>query len=467
MIKIEIYQKSNFPTNELNRHEKIDSIELTFASFLKGPERSMSLNLPSHSGSSLRVRGGNVNETRDLLTLQFAAKDLPKVSGFFSTCDPFLTISRDLSDGISQQIWKNSTIKFTNHPSWPITAIPLQLLCNGDLDNLLHLELFDWNSNGQHVSIGCTSITVRTLISKESWEMPLTSPTSASTSTSDAASASGSGLGTLVISQISLERHPTFLQYLRGGCKLAVSIGIDFTIGNGEPSDPLSYHAWDASHQTLNPYEKAITSVGSILEQYDDDKLFPVYGFGAKVRNPQTRDFSSSRTQHWFSLSQSEEEVRGVEGILELYRQSIKDLQFDQPILLKPLVDHVAKQSAAAAAGASGEQRYTILLLLTCGGISDFEATIDSIVAAAAIAPLSIIIVGIGEANFEGNQGSPPPLLSSPHASYPYRDACLGWRCSHSPVWQCCCLSRYCSIRSVCFSLPPSHTLPFSPSIPL
>jgi hypothetical protein len=388
MIKIEIYQKLNFPLDELHRHERIDSVEFTFASFLKGSNRSLALNLPSHSGSSLRVRGGNVNQTMDLLTIQFAAKDLPKVSGFFSTSDPFIAISRVLSDGIPQRIWKNSVLKFTNHPSWPVTAIPLQVLCNGDLDVSLHLELFDWNSNGQHVSIGSVEMTVRSLISKPSWEIPLTSN-------------SLEASGTLLISNLSLERHPTFLQYLRGGCLLTVSIGIDFTIANGEPSDPLSYHSWDSSHQTLNQYEKAITSVGSILEEYDDDKMFPVYGFGAKVRNHQTQEFSST-PDNWFPLSNSGEEVSGVGGVLDLYRQSMKDLQFDQPILLKPLIDHVTKTCAGSCS--QENQRYTILLLLTSGGISDFEATIDSIVHAAAIAPLSIIIVGIGDAHFEGTR---------------------------------------------------------------
>lgn len=396
MIKIEIYQQSNYPLHELHHHEMIDSVEFTFASFLKVSTRSLTLNLPSHPGSSLQVRGGNVDETRDVVTVQFAAQDLPKVSGFFSTIDPFLTISRALSDGIPHRVWKNSALKFTSRPAWPITAIPLQVLCNGDLDILLHLELFDWNSNGQHVSIGSVDITVRDLISKSSWELQLTNSSLESSSTS----------GTLLISNISRERHPTFLQYLRGGCVLTVSIGIDFTIGNGEPSDPLSYHSWDSSHRVLNQYEKAITSVGSILEEYDSDKLFPVYGFGAKVRNHQTQEFSS--TQNWFPLSTSGEEVHGTQGVLELYRQSIKDLQFDQPILLKPLIDQVTK--ACADSCSQEKQRYTILLLLTCGGISDFEDTIDSIVHAAAIAPLSIIIVGIGDAHFEGIRISILPL---------------------------------------------------------
>ena len=34
----------------------------------------------------------------------------------------------------------------------------------------------------------------------------------------------------------------------------------------------------------MNPYQGAISAVGRILDTYDTNKLYPVYGFGAKVR---------------------------------------------------------------------------------------------------------------------------------------------------------------------------------------
>jgi hypothetical protein len=34
----------------------------------------------------------------------------------------------------------------------------------------------------------------------------------------------------------------------------------------------------------LNDYQKVILSVGSIIEEYDTDKMFPVMGFGAKTK---------------------------------------------------------------------------------------------------------------------------------------------------------------------------------------
>ena len=37
------------------------------------------------------------------------------------------------------------------------------------------------------------------------------------------------------------------------------------------------------AHTTLNVYQETILAVGAILEVYDTDKKYPVYGFGAKV----------------------------------------------------------------------------------------------------------------------------------------------------------------------------------------
>ena len=47
-------------------------------------------------------------------------------------------------------------------------------------------------------------------------------------------------------------------------------------------------------------------------------------------------------------------------------------------------------------------QKYTVLLIITDGMINDMEATKAAIVAASA-QPMSIIIVGVGSADFSGN----------------------------------------------------------------
>jgi len=48
---------------------------------------------------------------------------------------------------------------------------------------------------------------------------------------------------------------------------------------------PNSLHSISNNAQ-LNQYQKVIREVGDILIDYDDDKLVPVYGFGAQTIFP-------------------------------------------------------------------------------------------------------------------------------------------------------------------------------------
>jgi vacuolar-type H+-ATPase subunit F/Vma7 len=69
-------------------------------------------------------------------------------------------------------------------------------------------------------------------------------------------------------------------------------------------------------------------------------------------------------------------------------------------------------------------QKYFILLLITDGIINDLGKTIDEIVRGSSL-PLSIIIVGVGNENFESmNQldADEVPLYSNAHKKYMERD---------------------------------------------
>ena len=70
------------------------------------------------------------------------------------------------------------------------------------------------------------------------------------------------------------------------------------TGSNGDPDIPSSLH-YISPVGVLNPYQSAILSVSSILEQYDTDKKYPVLGFGAKTRKP---DGTWTACQHCFPI---------------------------------------------------------------------------------------------------------------------------------------------------------------------
>jgi hypothetical protein len=71
-----------------------------------------------------------------------------------------------------------------------------------------------------------------------------------------------------------------------------------------------------------NQYLKAITSVGSILENYDTYKEIPVLGFGAKIPY-----LTPNRASHCFALNGNifAPQVYGMEGVMtSTLKNSIK-----------------------------------------------------------------------------------------------------------------------------------------------
>ncbi|NWH33546.1 CPNE9 protein, partial [Chloropsis hardwickii] len=85
--------------------------------------------------------------------------------------------------------------------------------------------------------------------------------------------------GTVTLLSFSVESEFTFVDYIRGGTQLNFTVAIDFTASNGLPSQPTSLHY--ASPYQLSAYALALKAVGEIIQDYDSDKLFPAYGFGA------------------------------------------------------------------------------------------------------------------------------------------------------------------------------------------
>jgi hypothetical protein len=64
------------------------------------------------------------------------------------------------------------------------------------------------------------------------------------------------------------------LDYLRGGTQVTLMVGIDFTGSNGMPHTPGSLHYTNPNYPSqLNNYQQAIVSVGSILLNYDRNKM--------------------------------------------------------------------------------------------------------------------------------------------------------------------------------------------------
>ena len=56
---------------------------------------------------------------------------------------------------------------------------------------------------------------------------------------------------------------------------------IDYTASNGNPSDRSSLHYLGEGNQ----YQNCLLNVGAVVEPYDTDRSFPVFGFGGIPRH--------------------------------------------------------------------------------------------------------------------------------------------------------------------------------------
>ena len=193
--------------------------------------------------------------------------------------------------------------------------------------------------------------------------------------------------GDIYCSSCRVIHIPTFAEYLRGGYEINLAVAIDFTGSNGHPTSPHSLHYMGGAQP--NQYVKAIMSVGDVLMQYDNDKQVPCFGFGALLPNTRV-------TSHFFHCNfQSNPYVHGVQGILDAYGNALPQVRLSGPTNFAEVVRNVTKGSRES------DNVYTILLILTDGEITDMDKTINAIVDAAT-APLSIVIVGVGnECDFE------------------------------------------------------------------
>lgn len=92
--------------------------------------------------------------------------------------------------------------------------------------------------------------------------------------------------------------------------------------------------------------------------------------------------------------------MQGVHGILQAYKDCLQAVCLSGPTLFAPLINN-ACDIAAASKCTQENQKYNILLIITDGVINDMDATKAAIVRASG-QPLSIIIIGVGNADFSG-----------------------------------------------------------------
>ncbi|KAI7838705.1 hypothetical protein COHA_007502 [Chlorella ohadii] len=357
---VDVRERDN---RKLKLEEQVGSVgqgavagEATFllSDLLTAPNQTLTLVLKDASGFALpgctaMLSAEELPNSNGVVTLGLAGQGLENLDTF-SKSDPFFIISKAREGG-----------------QW----VPV-----------VKSEVYDHDADGSHDLIGRaeTSLSQLQAAAEQGQALPLINPRKQGRP-------GYSSSGSVLVKSLVVTPRPSFLDYIRGGVELSFVVGIDFTASNGDPKSPGSLHYY--SHMPTI-YEDAISAVGRVLEFYDHDKMFPCYGFGAGLP-------PNNVTSHCFPLNGDAHnpEVAGVQGILEAYRHTLSTVRLSGPTLFAPLVNAAAQIAAQPTA----TPKYWVLLILTDGCIMDMANTVQAIVSASHL-PLSLLIVGVGSADF-------------------------------------------------------------------
>ncbi|KAB2038217.1 hypothetical protein ES319_D03G131300v1 [Gossypium barbadense] len=380
---------------KLEEQQSLGEAYCTLSELVTKPNRSLTLDLirreesvssthSQHCGK-LTVHAEECFSSKSTADIILRCIDLES-KDLFSKSDPFLVISKLVESGTSIPVCKTEVLKNDHNPTWKPVFLNIQQV--GSKDSPLVIECFNFNSNGKHDLIGKVQKSLADLeklhLGREGENLYL--PTLVGHNYENKILNSK-----LLVDKFSETVQHTFLDYLAGGFELNFMVAIDFTASNGNPRLPDSLHYIDPSGR-LNAYQKAIYEVGEVLQFYDADKRYPAWGFGARpIDGP---------VSHCFNLNGSSNycEVQGIQGIMMAYTSALFNVSLAGPTLF----GHVINRASFVACDSlsTGAKKYFALLIITDGVITDLQETKDALVKASDL-PLSILIVGVGGADFK------------------------------------------------------------------
>ncbi|CAG5124096.1 unnamed protein product [Candidula unifasciata] len=414
-VVVAIYDVDN-STHSLNDDDFLGQIECTLGQMVSNSPYVKPLLRKDGQKAGLgqiTIRVEEVKEGGEVAQINFKAKKLEN-KDFMGKSDPYLEIQKPTLDGGWQVVHRTEVVKNNLNPIWRTVVLPVQSLCGGNKDQQIKIDCNDWDDDGSHDYIGGCTTTLNEMLKASAAELsfPCVNPGK------KAKKKGYTDSGTIIVSSCKLVKEHTFLEYIFGGMQINFTVGIDFTASNGNPSQPNSLHY--INPHSPNEYMQAIMAVGQVCQDYDTDKMFPALGFGARIP-------PSTQVLHEFAINFNAQNpfCAGISGVLAAYTNCIQHVQLYGPTNVAPIINHVARfaQAAQQEEPTKGAHAYYVLLLLTDGVLSDMADTKHAIVQASKL-PMSLIIVGVGGADFtdmnelDGDNG----VLRSPSGEAANRD---------------------------------------------
>eukprot|EP00928_Gymnodinium_smaydae_P082586 TRINITY_DN6590_c1_g1_i1.p1 TRINITY_DN6590_c1_g1~~TRINITY_DN6590_c1_g1_i1.p1 ORF type:complete len:1298 (-),score=119.50 TRINITY_DN6590_c1_g1_i1:74-3967(-) len=422
-LRFEVYRVKDPERLNDNRHQKfVGSVTTSLIEVIL--ERSnghgwkkMDLVHPMREGQFRGILAAYAEEdriSRQIVSFELSGHSFRSTDIWKSRADTYCVIHREVKandDTVKvEPIWRTEVARRTGEPQWKRLSFNASTAWSRGKQRGLMFEVRDWFRVARHNSIGEAWLDYEELAGCFQSSLPYTLQVYARPAKgrhlprqdckyradSKLARLRAQGklekVGTLTLSQIGVEREYSLLDHIRGGLELKLVVAIDFS---------RSGSMRDLHFGEDNPYLVAIRTAGQIMQKYDSDDKYPVYGLGAAL----PPSYASSTDMFALSGNAFDPEVESVEGICHAYKQALRIVRMHGPTRLSTAVEHASRATEmyANVEDPKSELCFSVLLVLTDGGVitEDREPLVDSIVRASML-PLHIIFLGIGSTPEDG-----------------------------------------------------------------
>lgn len=159
---------------------------------------------------------------------------------------------------------------------------------------------------------------------------------------------------------------------------------IDFSKSN------VSYNNHQNEDIEKNPYYQILKSLNTVIDDFDDDKIFPVYRFGdirTKDKAVLPLSWPEKDTSQW---TDKDAEYNGFEAVIQAYKEAVTQVTFAGPTTLQPLIQKSIEYSQQ-------NPRQHILSFILCDGGMCKPITDAEWVRQACDYPISFVIISLSQ----------------------------------------------------------------------
>jgi hypothetical protein len=235
--------------------------------------------------------------------------------------NPMLVVERKLDNNDSatdtewMRIYISNTIEDSISPTFRKLCIKLQRLCSGKKNLPLKWSIYSKVNDERRILYGFTVLSLDDIQRNQDKEMLLKTE-------------SGKKAGFIKFADFKVIEKPSFVEYLKSGWYVNLSVGIDFTHSN------QNHHNISFASGVRNDYEIAIREVGKILQPYAYKQMVAGFGFGG------IPDYQGeTEVSHCFTLNgTSDPTCVGLDALEISYKRAVQGTTMWGPTLFTPLL---------------------------------------------------------------------------------------------------------------------------------